>query len=71
MPRVLPLKSLAANWPTCGIVKCPLNPEAWRQDNLGWLGTHLYVRIDGPILLENPFYEPAASLPTSSVPRGF
>ena len=40
--------------------QCPLNPKAWRQDNLGWLSTHLYVRIDGPILLENPFYEPAA-----------
>ena len=26
--------------------------------------------IDGPILLENPFYEPAAPLPMSSVPRG-
>jgi hypothetical protein len=59
MPRILPLKSRAANCPTCGIVS-PLNPEAWRQDNLGWLATHPYVRIDGPILLENPFYEPAA-----------
>ena len=59
MPRILPLKSRAANCPTCGIVS-PLNPEAWRQDNLGWLATHRYVRIDDPILLENPFYEPAA-----------